>query len=113
MERKEALAGGGADGRSAFFRLPRWCVAGVVTYPLNTESRSRDKKKNRPKCAGNVNASRLLRDGTGFIQPDLTNTHKLDGFPLAHTTKSKNGLAARALLKVEAFNRLVETCQND
>lgn len=26
---------------------------------------------------------------------------------------SKNGLAARALLEVEAFNRLVETCQND
>lgn len=44
VDGKGALAGGGADGRSVFLRLPRWCIMGVVTYPQNTESRSRDKK---------------------------------------------------------------------
>lgn len=56
MDRKEALAGGGADGSSAFLRLPRWCAAGVETYPQNTESRSRHTHTHKniymPECAG-------------------------------------------------------------
>lgn len=43
MERKDVLAGGGAEGRSGFLRFPRWCVEGAATYPQNTESGCRDR----------------------------------------------------------------------
>lgn len=44
MERKDVLAGGGAEGRSAFLRLPRWCIVGAATYPQNTGSGSRGRE---------------------------------------------------------------------
>lgn len=44
MERKDVLAGGGAEGRSGFLRLPRWFMVGAATYPQNTESGSRDRE---------------------------------------------------------------------
>lgn len=44
MERKDALAGGGNEGRSGFLRFPRWCVVGAATYPQNTESGCRDRE---------------------------------------------------------------------
>lgn len=45
MERKDVLAGGGAEGRSGFLRLPWWCVAGAATYPQNTESGNGDRER--------------------------------------------------------------------
>lgn len=44
MERKDVLAGGGADGRSGFLRLPCWRTAGAATYPQSTESGSRSRE---------------------------------------------------------------------
>lgn len=44
MERKDVLAGGGAEGRSGFLRFPRWCVVGAATYPQNTASGCRDRE---------------------------------------------------------------------
>lgn len=52
MERKDALAGGGAEGRSLLLRLPCCWALGAVTYPQNTESGSRGRK--RPSGAGRV-----------------------------------------------------------
>lgn len=65
MERKEVLAGGGAEGRSSFLRFPRWfIVLGAATYPQNTESGCKEKRG--PSGAGSVNGSRQSRGGTGL-----------------------------------------------
>lgn len=73
VERNDALAGGGADGRSAFLRLPRWCV---VTYPQNTESGSRDKKKYAKVCRQHQCKQAVKRrDRVYSTQSDITHTH--------------------------------------
>lgn len=51
-----ALAGGGADGSSAFLRLARWCTVDVVTHPQNTESKAETKKKCQSVQAKSVQA---------------------------------------------------------
>lgn len=53
MERNDALAGGGIEGRSGFLRFPRWCVVGAVTYPQNTGSGCRHRgRQGKPSVAG-------------------------------------------------------------
>lgn len=44
MERKDVLAGGGAEGTSGILRFPCWFFAGAATYPQNTESGCRDRE---------------------------------------------------------------------
>lgn len=116
---EEALGG---KKRCLGWRGGRWKVGLLTLAPLMCRGRcdipakhweQKQRQKNMPRFAGNVSASRQLREETGFIQPNQHHTfihihrHKLHGFPLAHTTSSKKLLAARALL--EAFNHLVES----
>lgn len=55
VERNDVFAGGGTEGRSGFFRFPRWCAVGAVMYPQNTESRCRNTERGRGKSsAGRV-----------------------------------------------------------
>ena len=59
MERNDALAGGGTEGRSDFLRFPRWYVGGAATYPQNTESGCRwisRRREGRAEQAGSVRA---------------------------------------------------------
>lgn len=65
MERNEVLAGGGTEGRSGFFRFPRWCAVGAVTYPHNTESGCRNTGGERGQSSAGRVSVQAGRKGEG------------------------------------------------
>lgn len=62
VERKDDLAGGATEGKSEFFRFPRWNLLGPVTYPQNTESRWAESQRNK-QCRQSVSASKQQGGG--------------------------------------------------
>lgn len=75
VERKDVLAGGGAEGRSGFLRFPRWCVEGAATYPQNTESGCRDRGGGASEAGrGSVQAD-SEGEGEGLVISDFDCTH--------------------------------------
>lgn len=103
MERKDVLAGGGAEGRSSFLRFPRWFIVGAATYPQNAESRCRDRKSQVVQAEGQCKQTAKGKERVKLLQT-FTEHEESSAGRTKHMTTSKHTDSTAAQITVRTQN---------